>query len=72
MRKVLSFSAFLMVGLIISRYLPVWAGFIFIALGHNLGGPALIISILIIVLDLILAGIFVLWVKKLALMSYRK
>ena len=26
MRKVLSFSAFLMVGLIVSQYLPVWAG----------------------------------------------
>ena len=50
----------------------VGAGVIFIALGYNLGGPALIISVLTIVLNLILTGIFVLWVKKLALMSYRE
>ena len=49
----------------------VGAGVIFIALGYNLGGPALIISVLTIVLNLILTGIFVLWVKKLALMSYK-
>ena len=48
----------------------VGAGFIFIALGYNLGGPALLISVLTIVLNLILTGIFVLWVKKLALRSY--
>lgn len=48
----------------------VGAGVIFIALGYNLGGPALIISVLTIVLNLILTGIFVLWVKKLALRSY--
>lgn len=48
----------------------VGAGVIFIALGYSLGGPALIISVLTIVLNLILTGIFVLWVKKLALMSY--
>ncbi len=48
----------------------VGAGIIFIALGYNLGGPALIISVLTIVLNLILTGIFVLWVKKLALRSY--
>ena len=41
-----------------------------IALGYNLGGPALAISVLTIVLNLILTGIFVLWVKKLALRSY--
>ena len=46
------------------------AGVIFIALGYSLGGPALIISVLTIVLNLILTGIFVLWVKKLALLSY--
>ena len=45
----------------------VGAGVIFIALGYNLGGPALAISVLTIVLNLILTGIFVLWVKKLAL-----
>ena len=45
----------------------VGAGVIFIALGYNLGGPALLISVLTIVLNLILTGIFVLWVKKLAL-----
>ena len=48
----------------------VGAGVIFIALGYNLGGPALLISVLTIVLNLILTGIFVLWVKKLALRSY--
>lgn len=48
----------------------VGAGVIFIALGYGLGGPALIISVLTIVLNLILTGIFVLWVKKLALLSY--
>lgn len=49
----------------------VGAGVIFIALGYSLGGPALVISVLTIVLNLILTGIFVLWVKKLALMSYK-
>lgn len=49
----------------------VGAGVIFIALGYNLGGPALVISVLTIVLNLILTGIFVLWVKKLALKSYK-
>ena len=48
----------------------VGAGVIFIARGYNLGGPALLISVLTIVLNLILTGIFVLWVKKLALRSY--
>ena len=48
----------------------VGAGVIFIALGYSLGGPALIMSVLTIVLNLILTGIFVLWVKKLALLSY--
>ena len=48
----------------------VGAGVIFIALGYNLGGPALLISVITIVLNLILTGIFVLWVKKLALRSY--
>lgn len=48
----------------------VGAGVIFIALGYNLGGPALIISVLTIVLNLILTGIFVLWVKNLALRTY--
>lgn len=47
----------------------VGAGVIFIALGYNLGGPALVISVLTIVLNLILTGLFVLWVKKLALMG---
>lgn len=48
----------------------VGAGVIFIALGYNLGGPALIISALTLVLNLILTGGFVVWVKKLALRSY--
>ena len=50
----------------------VGAGVIFIALGYNLGGPALIFSVLTIVLNLILTGIFVLWVKRLALISYKE
>ena len=45
------------------------AGVIFIALGYSLGGPALIISVLTLVLNLILTGGFVVWVKKLALKS---
>ncbi|GAE14899.1 sodium:proton antiporter [Bacteroides pyogenes] len=49
----------------------VGAGIIFIALGYHLGGPALVISVLTLVLNLILTGIFVVWVKKLALISYR-
>ena len=48
----------------------VGAGVIFIALGYNLGGPALIISVLTLVLNLILTGGFVVWVKQLALKSY--
>lgn len=44
----------------------VGAGIIFIAIGYNLGGPLLIISLLTIVLNLILTGFFVLMVKKLA------
>lgn len=44
--------------------------FIFIAIGYNLGGPALVISVLTLVLNLILTGIFVVWVKKLALRTY--
>ena len=50
--------------------LPVLPPIIFIALGYNLGGPALVISVLTLVLNLILTGIFVLWVKNLALRSY--
>ena len=50
----------------------VGAGIIFIALGYNLGGPALVISVLTLVLNLILTGIFVVWVKKLALKSYQE
>ena len=48
----------------------VGARIIFIALGYNLGGSALVISVLTLVLNLILTGIFVLWVKNLALRSY--
>ena len=48
----------------------VGAGVIFIALGYNLGGPVLIISVLTLVLNLILTGGFVVWVRKLALRSY--
>lgn len=48
----------------------VGAGVIFIALGYNIGGPALIISALTLVLNLILTGGFVLVVKHLALSEY--
>lgn len=50
----------------------VGAGIIFIALGYNIGGPALIISVLTLVLNLILTGFFVVWVKKLALIAALK
>ncbi len=50
----------------------VGAGIIFIALSYNIGGPALIISVLSIVLNLILTGIFVIWVRKLALRAALK
>lgn len=45
----------------------VGAGVVFIALSYNLGGPALIISVLTLALNLILTGFFVMIVKKLAL-----
>ncbi|GAB1474739.1 sodium:proton antiporter [Bacteroidota bacterium] len=50
----------------------VGAGIIFIALSYNIGGPALIISVLSIVFNLVLTGIFVIWVKKLALRAEMK
>ncbi len=50
----------------------VGAGIIFIALSYNIGGPALIISVLSIVLNLILTGIFVIWVKKLSIRAALK
>lgn len=48
----------------------VGAGIIVIALGYNLGGPAMIISILSLVLNLILTGGFVIIVKRLAQSVY--
>ena len=48
----------------------VGACIIFIALGYNLGGPALMISVLTIVFNLILTGIFVVWVEKLTRSAY--
>ncbi len=50
----------------------VGAGIIFIALGYNIGGPALVISVLSLVLNLILTGFFVIFVKKLALKAELK
>ena len=44
----------------------VGAGIIVIAMGYNLGGPALIISVLSLVLNLLLTGGFVVIVKRLA------
>lgn len=49
----------------------VGAGIIFIALGYHIGGPALIISVLTLVFNLILTGGFVVWVKRLAMKVYR-
>ena len=48
----------------------VGAGILIIALGYNLGGPILIISILSLVLNLIATGGFVLIVKRLARKAY--
>lgn len=48
----------------------VGTGIIFIAIGYNIGGSVLIISVLTIVLNLLLTGIFVAWVKRLALKAY--
>lgn len=48
----------------------VGAGVIFIALGYNIGGAALLISVLTLVLNLILTGGFVLIVKRLAINTY--
>ena len=50
----------------------VGAGIIFIAVGYNIGGPALIISVLTLALNLVLTGGFVVWVKRLALLAERK
>ena len=47
----------------------VGAGIIFIAIGYNIGGPLLAISVLTIVLNLILTGFFIMIVKKLVLKS---
>lgn len=49
----------------------VGAGIIFIAVGYNIGGPALIISVFTLALNLILTGIFVVWVKRLAIQAYK-
>lgn len=48
----------------------VGAGIIVIALGYNLGGPFLIISVFSLVLNLLLTGVFVYWVKLLAQKVY--
>lgn len=50
----------------------VGAGIIIIAMGYNLGGPALIISILSLVLNLLLTGVFIIIVKKLTQKVYEK
>lgn len=47
----------------------VGAGIIFIAIGYNIGGPLLIISVLTLVLNLLLTGFFIVFVKKLTLRS---
>lgn len=48
----------------------VGAGIIVIALSYNLGGPFLIISVFSLVLNLLLTGIFVYWVKLLSQRVY--
>lgn len=50
----------------------VGAGIIFIALGYNIGGPALAIAVLTLALNLVLTGGFVMLVKKLSLRAYGK
>ena len=50
----------------------VGAGVIFIALGYNIGGPILLISVLTLVLNLILTGGFVVFVKRLALSAEKE
>ncbi len=50
----------------------VGAGVIFIAISYGLGGTALIISALTLVLNLVLTGAFVVWVKLLAQRSYAR
>ena len=50
----------------------VGAGIIFISIGYNLGGPALIISVLTLVLNLVLTGFFVVWVKRLTQQSMQQ
>jgi hypothetical protein len=50
----------------------VGAGVIFIALGYHIGGSILLISVLTLVLNLILTGIFVVIVKRLALSCQNK
>ncbi|MDO9634697.1 MAG: sodium:proton antiporter [Paludibacter sp.] len=47
----------------------VGAGIIFIAIGYNIGGPLLAISVLTLVLNLVLTGFFIIFVRKLALRS---
>ncbi len=50
----------------------VGAGVIFIAISYGIGGSALIISALTLVLNLILTGVFVMWVKVLSQRSYSR
>ena len=50
----------------------VGAGVIFIALGYNIGGPVLLISVLALVLNLILTIGFVYWVKSLAVKAEKQ
>ena len=50
----------------------VGAGVIFIALGYNIGGPVLLISVLTLVVNLILTIGFVYWVKHLAIKAEKE
>ncbi len=49
----------------------VGAGILIIAMGYKLGGPAMIISILSLVLNLLLTGVFILIVKRLTRKVYQ-
>ncbi len=49
----------------------VGAGIIFIAIGYNIGGPLLAISVLTLVLNLVLTGFFIVVVRKLAMSTSR-
>ncbi|MBQ5861860.1 MAG: sodium:proton antiporter, partial [Alistipes sp.] len=50
----------------------VGAGIIFVSLGYGLGGPLLAISLLTLLANLILTGVFVIIVKQLVIKAEKK